>query len=133
MTKYMKSLYKIISLSIVAIITSCSSKIDENQIIGKYEIDKVVIRDTLVKVEEYRLLLLNSDKTFELKNYDKKENFKGTWKAKKSKNDDEIVIEFNLSNRKIEGLLNGTIITFSYPNDLYLGRYSNLLYVKLNK
>ncbi|WKL47162.1 hypothetical protein Q1W71_19635 [Flavobacterium pectinovorum] len=129
----MKSLYKIISLSIMAIITSCSSKIDENQIIGKYEIDKVVVRDSLVKGEEYRLLVLNSDKTFELKNSDKKENPKGTWEARKSKNDDEIIIGFSFSNRKIEGLLDGNIITFSYPNDLYLGKYSSLLYVKLNK
>lgn len=128
--KNMKNLYVIILLGII---TGCSSKIDENQIIGKYEIDKFVIRDSLVK--EYRLLLLNPDKTFELKNYDKKENSKGTWKAEKTMNDDGIIIAFSFLNRKIEGKLNGSgnIITFNYPNDLYLGKYSHLLYVKLNK
>ncbi|KIC00581.1 hypothetical protein [Flavobacterium sp. AJR] len=130
--KNMKNLYVIILLGII---TGCSSKIDENQIIGKYEIDKFVIRDSLVKVKEYRLLLLNPDKTFELKNYDKKENSKGTWKAEKTMNDDGIIIAFSFLNRKIEGKLNGSgnIITFNYPNDLYLGKYSHLLYVKLNK
>ena len=94
--------------------------------------DKVVPRDTLIKVEEYSLLLLNPDKSFELKNYNKKGNSKGTWKASKSKNDDEIIIEFSFSNRKVNGiLLKGTIIYFIYPNDLYFGKYYKLLYVKL--
>lgn len=129
----MKNLYNIIALSITAIIISCSSKIDESQIVGKYEIDKFVLRDSLIKVEEFRLLLLNSDKTFELNNYHNKLNSKGIWRAKKTRNNDEIIIEFSFSGRKIEGLLNGNIISFVYPNDFYFGKYNNLLYVKLRK
>ena len=129
----MKNLYKFILLSILSLCLSCSSKIDEKQIIGKYEIDKFVTRDTLVKAEEYRLLLINADKTFELKNNNKKANSVGTWKSNKSGNDNEIIIEFSFSDRKVKGLLNGTIISFSYPDDLYRGKYSNLLYVKLKK
>ncbi|MDN3672418.1 hypothetical protein QWY99_05025 [Flavobacterium branchiarum] len=129
----MKNLYNIIALSITAIIISCSSKIDESQIVGKYEIDKFVLRDSLIKVEEFRLLLLNSDKTFELNNYHNKLNSKGIWRVKKTRNNDEIIIEFSFSGRKIEGLLNGNIISFVYPNDFYFGKYNNLLYVKLRK
>ncbi|WP_202703792.1 hypothetical protein [Flavobacterium sp. UGB4466] len=129
----MKNLYKFILLSIFTLYLSCSSKIEEKQIIGKYEIDKFVTRDTLVKAEEYQLLLINADKTFELKNDNTKTNSVGTWKSNKSENDNEIIIEFSFSDRKVKGLLNGTIISFSYPDDLYKGRYSNLLYVKLRK
>jgi hypothetical protein len=129
----MRNLYKIILLTILTFYLSCSSKIDEKQIIGKYEIDKSVIRDTLVKAEEYRLLFINADKTFELKNKNTKDIATGTWKSNKSENDNEIIIEFIFSDRKVKGLLNGTIITFTYPDDLYQGRYSNLLYVKLRK
>jgi hypothetical protein len=128
----MKNLYKLILFSILSIYLSCSSKIDEKQIIGKYEVDKFVTRDTLVKVEEYQLLIINADKTFELKN-NNKTNSVGTWKSNKSEIDNEIIIEFSFSDRKVKGLLNGTIISFNYPNDLYRGRYDNILYIKLRE
>jgi hypothetical protein len=106
-------------------------KIDNDKIIGRYGIDKYEIRDDTNKTTDYALLILNPKNCFELSRYNNNETIKGKWWVFKSKSSTEAVIRFKYSNNQIDGLLNGNILSFEYPNDFHLGKYQNVLYVKL--
>lgn len=127
----MKIIKIIISTLFFLNFVSCS-KMEKSEIIGNYGIDKGVLRDANIKIEEYSTLSLNDDNTFQLRNYEKEIKINGSWAIVENKNEEEVVIEFNYLNKQISASLRGTIITFEYPNDFYNGRYKHLLYVKLS-
>ncbi len=127
----MKIIKIIISTLFFLNFVSCS-KMEKSEIIGNYGIDKGVLRDANIKIEEYSTLSLNDDNTFQLRNYEKEIKINGSWAIVENKNEEEVVIEFNYLNKQITASLRGTIITFEYPNDFYNGRYKHLLYVKLS-
>lgn len=127
----MKIIKIIISTLFFLNFVSCS-KMEKSEIIGNYGIDKGVLRDANIKIEEYSTLSLNDDNTFQLRNYEKEIKINGSWAIVENKNEEEVVIEFNYLNKQITASLRGTIITFQYPNDFYNGRYKHLLYVKLS-
>lgn len=112
-------------------IISCS-KMEKSQIIGNYGIDKGILRDANIKIEECSTLSLNKDNTFQLKNYKEEVKVNGKWEVIENINEEEVLIKFHYSNKQITALLKGTIFTFEYPNDFYNGRYRHLLYVKLS-
>lgn len=124
---------KIIIITIIAIIFAAlcgCNKIDKSKIAGIYIIDKVVERDTSINVIEYKILIINLNNTFILKKNEKDSiDISGNWEMiSTSKN--EANIQFKYSNKVINGLINGSIFYFNYPNDFHLGKYMNTLYVK---
>ncbi|MFP9117683.1 hypothetical protein ACLI08_07835 [Flavobacterium sp. RNTU_13] len=127
----MKAFKITICLLLFLNLISCS-KMDKSQIIGNYGIDKGVLRDANVKIEEYTTLSLNEDNTFQLRNYKDEVKVNGQWEVIENMNKEEVLIKFHYSNKQITALLKGTIFTFEYPNDFYDGRYRHLIYVKLS-
>ncbi|TCC87247.1 hypothetical protein EZ428_21310 [Pedobacter frigiditerrae] len=108
---------------------SCSTNLKEYEIVGKYEVDKFSYRDKSVLVDDYSTLSLNPDSTFEFQMYNKPKGLTGRWKIVQSKK--ETLIEFTCANKKMNGRLKGTIISFDYPNDPFNGRYNSILFVRL--
>ncbi|WP_157868405.1 hypothetical protein [Flavobacterium indicum] len=111
---------------------SCKENNDID-IVGNYEIDKVIVKNQTNNISDYRFLKIYANNTFEL-NYNKKDTIaqvKGIWKLKRI-NSEKTLVEFVYNNKKIEGVLDGTIFYFTYPNDFHNGKYESILYVKLN-
>lgn len=124
---------KTILITIVAMIITglCGcNKIDKSKIAGVYILDKVVERDTSVSINDYKVLIIDLNNTFTLKkNENDSMKISGNWEILSSSKT-ESIIQFKYSSRSINGLLNGSIFYFDYPNDFYLGKYRNTLYVK---
>lgn len=127
-----KEIKKLILSSFAILIISCKNDIKEN-FYGYYEIDKTILRNSQNNISDYSFIKINANNTFELK-YNRKDTIpqvKGIWKLK-SENSEKSLVEFVYNDKKIEGVLDGTIFYFSYPNDFHNGKYESLLYVKLN-
>ena len=127
-----KEIMKLILSSFAILIISCKNDIKEN-FYGYYEIDKTILRNSQNNISDYSFIKINANNTFELK-YNRKDTIpqvKGIWKLK-SENSEKSLVEFVYNDKKIEGVLDGTIFYFSYPNDFHNGKYESLLYVKLN-
>lgn len=111
-------------------VASCG-KMLESQIAGRYGSDKFALRDTSLKIEAYPLLLLNPDKSFELKRHNSPDKMVGSWKIIGLANEDEATLEFSFSDKTISASVRKTIIYFTYPNDFYNGKFESLIYVRL--
>lgn len=107
------------------------SKRKEDEVIGLYKIDKYVLRDPNYMKSDNETLLLNSDNSFELKKNIKNGDsliLSGIWSMKGADK-----VEFNFLDKEIMGQLRGTILEFDYPNDIHLGKYERLVYVKTRR
>ena len=133
MSKIIKSKNFVIALTASFFLTISCGKLEKEVIVGSYEIDKCILRDTLIKAQDYRVISIKSDNSFQLK-YLEGENsvIIGKWEILKS-DKNEAFIRFNYSDKHIDGVLKGTILNFDYPNDFHSGKYENILYVKLKK
>ena len=126
----MKRLF-LIPLTLIVLIR-CSN-MEQEDIIGNYKIGKFVIRDTLVNGEDFSVLSLKDDSSFELKNYHNSNKVIGKWERLSSLGTGDIQVQFSFQDKKITGVLKGTIFHFDFPNDLYNGKYESILYVRLTK
>lgn len=127
--------------ALLLMITSCE-KVEKQEVLGNYAIDKAVIRDSVINEIVYDILELKDDMTFELRYCDNSQVKKtyGNWEIVNSKfrknssgyKEPLVKIRFHYKNRVINGELKGTIIYFSYPDDLYSGKFENIIYVKYN-
>jgi hypothetical protein len=117
---------------LVSILLSKSCKsLDDYKIVGTYKMDKFVVRDPSLKIEEYSLLSLFEDNTFELTRYGNSDKIMGRWHVVERRLKNKLLIEFVFSDKKVNGVLDGTIFYFDYPNDFHSGKFDRILYVKL--
>ena len=123
--------FAIIVAVVAFVFFSCSNY--EKEISGTYLIDKFAYNDTSVVIEACPFLILHKDKTFNLKKHNGSIYITGNWRIfKRNIISKEVLVEFSYENKKIQGLLKGTIFYFHYPNDFYFGKYNILLYIKSN-
>lgn len=125
--------------SLFLLIISCRH-VEKQEILGSYKIDKAVIRDSTNNKKVYEILNLKDDMSFELKSYidSSVDKAYGNWQVLNSKfrknsygkEEPLVKIIFTYQDQEIEGFLKGTIIYFYYPNDLYDGKFSSVLYVR---
>lgn len=118
-------------LSTILVLVGCK-KFDQSKVVGVYGVDKFSVRDSSIHVTEYSILELKENQTFELRHTNETGSEGGKWLISNSSGD-EAIIQFEFPTKTIEGKLKGTIFYFEYPNDLYSGRYDNMLYVQLNQ
>jgi hypothetical protein len=124
----------------LSLLLSCSNCTEDDIEFGLYETEKkgIEIQDSLRGVEAYSHLNLLKNRSFELYNKTKSDGVSGVYyiiEGKKVENniremECEFKIRFYLQGRKIIGILRGTRISFTHPNDLYKGRYKSLWYTK---
>ncbi len=138
----MKKIIHLLILFLYIFTVNSCNKVEEREISGVYEVDKITVKDK-VETKPYTFLKLNPDYTFKLisDNKTQKDSISGSWKIKdlpiyikiSSPFEKETVIQFTYSGKQTEGRLRGTIIYFDYPNDFHGGRFQSMLYVKLRE
>jgi len=129
-----KLFYNRCVLFFLALVMNSCTKVEESNIVGVYEMDKYVERDSITKVEDYRILDIKTNNTFELRlsKEDLTSKIIGNWKIVKS-DKEEASVQFNYLNKEIKSVFRTDIFYFEYPNDFHGSKYNHLLYVKLNK
>lgn len=126
-------------ISVPLLILSCK-KVSQKDIIGIYEIDKFINKGISSEEHVFEFIILKDDYTFELRDSinNSFNSAKGRWEIINSsyqtnfagKEEPRVSLKIFYHNRIVTPSLEGTILYFDYPDDLYNGRFEKVLYVK---
>lgn len=112
----------------------CNRNVDVREIVGDYAIDKGIIRDTSIKIENFTILTINTDMSFRLRHKvtPSHSDITGNWKVMEVLGE-EVKIQFEFQNKQIVApLRHNSRFDFDYPNEFHQGKYNHLLYFKLD-
>jgi hypothetical protein len=123
----MKYLKTILILPVFFCLTSCMMNQYEKQVVGKYELYKYDLEKPLKNVDDFSQLMLNGDKTFELKYGSKK--ISGNWSA--DDNGDFTLIEFEYQNKITEARVGREEILFNSLSKFGIENLNEIKFTKL--